>query len=69
MLLAIIISASSLNSLITCLHIPQGKTSSWSATIAIAFIFFFPSDIALNIAVLSAQFVAPYDEFSLLCYH
>ena len=64
------------NSLITCLHIPQGKALSYSEPLgstptlpphtAIATNFFSPSETALNIAVLSAQFPAGYDAFSIL---
>ena len=60
----------------TCLHMPQGKALSVSTPlgssplfppqIAIAVKFFSPSETALNIAVLSAQFQAPYEEFSIL---
>ena len=64
------------NSLITCLQIPQGKalsvsnpfgsTPSFPPQTAIALNFLSPSETALNIAVLSPQLHAPYEEFSIL---
>ena len=64
------------NSLITCLQIPQGNalsvsnpfgsSPSFPPQTAIAVNFFSPSETALNIAVLSPQLQAPYDEFSML---
>lgn len=63
----IFISLSSANSTITCLHIPHGYVYEFkSPTKAIAFKTLAPSETPLNIAVLSAQFVAPNDAFSTL---
>ena len=51
-------SISPQRSLITCLHAPHGEQNpSKSLAIAIALNFLSPSDIALKIAVLSAQIV------------
>jgi len=58
---------STANSLKTCLQIPQGYVfSDLLPTIAIALIALCPSETALKIAVLSAQFVAPNEAFSIL---
>ena len=76
MLLAIITLKvfKSQNSAITCLQTAQGAQKSPSPgfipdlfpTIAIAVKFFWPSEIALKKAVLSAQFVGVYAAFSIL---
>ena len=62
------------NSAITCLHTAQGAqkspspcfTPSLFPTTAIAVNSFWPSEIALKKAVLSAQFVGVYAAFSIL---
>src|SRR5690554_1249381 len=55
------------NSYITCLQIPQGNVYPGFLLATTSILnSLSPSETALNIAVLSAQLVAPKDEFSIL---
>jgi len=58
------------NSNITCLHIPHGYVGKFFSELSLAIAIFSisrsPSDIDLNTAVLSAQFVPPKDAHSIL---